>query len=308
MTEMELETTDLDIGVRPDRPDAGGPMQIKVTLKGDLAADTDGLMAVLKDADGEDLATAPIAVDPADGAARAVLGVTAPDSVGDVRWDLRVTRADDTLASAGVSFSVAPTVIRPSVWNLPTAITAGETFRFTVGLADASSRSAANRAFVVEDQDGAVLHSDTTGPIPVPGTNGLHCAEVELRAPTRAGRHLWRVRPADAGPDRAEAPAPADIHLNVVGSPDRVIKILALDAVSGQPVDRARVVAHPFRTHTNAEGRAEIAVPAGSYTVFVSGLQYFAFKAEADLEKNATIEIRAEMHVDRAYDEVDQWA
>ncbi|PWK62384.1 carboxypeptidase-like regulatory domain-containing protein [Roseicyclus mahoneyensis] len=308
MTDMTSENTDLEIGVKPTQPEAGGPMQVSVALRGDSAAQADGLMAVLKDADGQDLASAPFQTDPDDGTLRARLNMIAPMAVGDCRWTLSVMRSAQTLARADVAFAVAAHILRPSVWNLPAAITAGETFRCTVGLAGAVSCSAANWAFVIEDQDGTVLKTGVTGPEPAPGTQGLHCAEITLRAPDRPGRQVWRVRPADPGLDHPHAPVCADIHLNVVARPDRVIRVLVQDAVSGEPVERARVTAHPFRTFTDAEGRARIDVPAGSYTVFVSGLQYFAFKTEADVQGDAEVDIIARMHVDRTYDEVDQWA
>ncbi len=308
MTDMNLETTELEIGVKPARPEAGAPMQIEVVPQGDLLGQTEGLVAVLQDADAQHLATAPMEIDPNGGTPRALLRVSAPNCVGDCRWTLRATREGETLAQAEVTFEVAAQVIRPSVWNLPPAITAGEEFRCTVGLACAGESTAANLAFVVEDEGGTVLQSGVTGSTPTPGTQGLHCAEITLRAPDRAGRNVWRVRPVDPGLDLLHTPVCTEIHLNVVARPDRVIRVLVQDAVSGEPVERARVTAHPFRTLTDAEGRAELAVPAGTYTVFVSGLQYFAFKAEADLQGDAEADIIARMHVDRAYDEVDQWA
>lgn len=142
----------------------------------------------------------------------------------------------------------------------------------------------------------------------MPGTDALHCAQVELRAPDHEGRYVWRVRPADPCMELPHSTAPADLHLNVVRQPDHVIRVVALDAVSRQPVQRARVVAHPFRTFTDLDGRAEIAVPAGAYRVFVSGRQYFPFQDEVDVRQDGNVEIVAEMHVDRAFDEVDQWA
>lgn len=308
MTDTTLEIIDLEIGVKPAQPEAGAPLQVNAALRGNLPAQAQNLLAVLQDAEGQPLASASFENDPSDGKPRARLGVTAPDTIGDCRWRLCVTHDDSVLTQAEVAFSVAAHVIRPSVWNLPPAITAGDTFRCTVGLACGTACSAAHWAFDVEDQDGTLLQSGVTGPEPAPGTLGLHCTEITLRAPDRPGRHVWRVRPSDPGGDPAHAPVCSDVHLNVVARPDRVIRVQVRDAVSGAPVARARVSAHPFRTLTDAEGRAEIAVPAGSYTVFVSGLDYFAFKAEADLCDDSTVDITAVMQVDRAYDEADQWA
>jgi hypothetical protein len=308
MTDMEFLTTDLDIGLKPERPEAGAEMEIRVAPAGGGLAERDGLIAMLRDAEGEDLGTAPLLRDPDNGTVRAVLRVPAPTMIGEHRWSVCVTEADDPVAKKVLAFEVGAHVVRPSVWNLPPAITAGDRVRFTVGLACATGCSAADWAFVIEDAEGSVLHHGVTGPETLPGTEGLHGADIELAAPDQAGRHVWRVRPVDPGHGIAHAPIAGEIHLNVVRRPDRMIRVNVVDAVSGEPVPRARVVAHPFRAVTDDAGRAEIPVPSGSYRVFVSGHQYFPFQSEVDLQVEVDIEIVAEMHVDRPFDETDQWA
>ncbi|MCU4652690.1 hypothetical protein N8I71_07595 [Roseibacterium sp. SDUM158016] len=310
MTEEFLvePTTSLDIGIDPPTPDAGASLAIKMSTKDGTPLPAEGLEAVLLDARMQTLATATVDIDETDGTGRASLNVTAPASVGECRWSLALRAGEETLAQADVTFEVRAHAIAPIVWNVPSAISAGEMFRFHVGLRCSSACVSENWGFVVEDADGQELHSGVMGSTPAPGTDALHFAEVELRAPDHDGRYVWRVRPVDPGLDLPHAPAAADLHLNVVRKPDHVIRVLALDALSREPVARAKVVAHPFRTMTDAEGRAEIAVPAGAYTVFVSGHQYFAFRQTADLAQQGDVEIVAEMHVDRAYDEVDEWA
>ena len=307
MIDMELLTTDLGIGLRPERPEAGAEMEVRVT-PGEGLARRDGLIVVLRDGTGEDLAIAPLHTNAEDGAIRAVLRVAAPVALGDHRWSVGLSDGQGTLAEDALTFEVVAPAIRPSIWNLPSAIVAGERFGFTVGFASAPTREAAGWAFVLEDQDGTVLKTGVTDHDPLPGQAGIHGAEIELVAPSRPGRHVWRLRPAEPGGDGPHVPVAVDVHLNVVRPPDRLIRLRAVDAATGAPVARARVVAHPFRALTDAEGQAEIAVPSGSYRVFVSGLQYFPFRAEIDLETEEAVEILAELYVDRPFDETDQWA
>ena len=310
MTEKDLvePTIGLETSITPARPDAGAPLAIKISTADGTSLHAEGLQAVLLDARMETLATAPVDIDEADGTGRASLMVTAPAAVGECWWSLALRAGDETLALTDVTFDVRAHRIAPIVWDVPSAITAGEVFRFQVGLRCSSACPSATWAFVVEDADGKELHSGTTGSAPAPGTDALHFVEVALHAPDQDGRYVWHVRPTDPGLDLPHAPALAEVHRNVVRRPDHVIRVLALDAQTREPVERAKVVAHPFRTMTDAEGRAEIAVPSGAYTVFVSGHQYFAFQQTADVAQHGDIEIMAEMYVDRAYDEVDEWA
>ncbi|MGP1355800.1 carboxypeptidase-like regulatory domain-containing protein [Roseicyclus sp.] len=304
MTDTELMSDALDIRLKPDRPEAGAEMEIQVAA---APADVDGLIVELCDGGGADLAWAKLERDPDGGRMRALLRLAAPRAPGHHTLSVRVLGSDGPVAERALAVEVVAPVVRPSVWNLPPAIPAGQSFRFTVGLASTPGWSAANRGFVVEDADGNSVQSGLTGAEAVAGSEGLFSAEVEVAAPVKSGRHLWRVRPLDPGTD-APRIVSAEVHLNVVQPPDRVIRIRARDAVTGAPVERARVVAHPFRALTDAEGRAEIAVPAGAYRVFVSGHQYFPFRSDADLAAADAVDIVAEMHVDRAFDEADQWA
>jgi hypothetical protein len=308
MTEMELLSAALDIRLKPERPEAGAEMEIRVAPADGAGAAPEGAVAVVRDADGQDIATAPLQKNPDDGAIRAVLRLAAPDAIGDHRWSVSLQDAGGEIAAGVLTFAVGAHAVRPSVWNLPPAITAGERFGFTVGLACAAGCAAAGWGFVLEDQDGRVLQSAMAGPEPLPGTAGVHGARIDVVAPSEAGRHVWRLRPVQTGGDGLHAPVAVDVHLNVVRRPDRVIRVRARDAASGAPVARARVVAHPFRAMTDADGLAELAVPAGAYRLFVSGPPYFPFRAEIDTGPEVPVEILAEMHHDRPFDETDQWS
>lgn len=307
MTDTRHMTAQLDIRIKPDLPEAGAEMEIKVASADERLADPGGLTVTLRDDAGHVLATRPLERDPDSDKTRALLRVPAPGTPGTCSWSVCVSDADGALAEAAVPFEVAAPLIRPAVWNLPPAITAGKKVRFSVGLASTPCWSAANRPFVVEDADGHLLHSGVTGP-EADALTGVHSAEVELGAPADPGRHLWRVRLGCALEDPPLASGALDVPLNIVRPPDRMIRVRAFDADSGAPVQSARVVAHPFRTITGADGCAEIPVPSGTYRVFVSGHQYFPFRSDADMETEMSLEILAEMHVDRPFDEVDQWS
>jgi hypothetical protein len=68
----------------------------------------------------------------------------------------------------------------------------------------------------------------------------------------------------------------------------------------------ARVVVHPYRAVTDAEGVAELRVPKGAYRLFVSGGDYFPFRSDGEI--GADVTIRAELDVDRGPSDAELWS
>jgi hypothetical protein len=310
--EANLAGPALAVLIEPERPDAGASFDVTVTVDVPDAAATTDLIAVLVDQDGEELATAPLGYDDEAKLGVAKLAAHAPESPGDHRWTviLRDGTSEDgeTLAQEAADFEVGAHRIRPTVWGLPSAVEAAGTFRVSVGLRCTSTCHSAGWSFVVRDEEGADILTGCVGDEPAPRTEALHFAEIELPAPDKEGLHIWHIVPLcpeDGLPHTAQA---TEVRLNVVPRAEHVIRVRAIDASSGQPVEKAKVVAHPFRTFTDSEGRAELAVPRGTYTVFVSGRRYFPVRNVVDVEQEDTVEIVAELHFDRADEEVDQWA
>lgn len=295
---------DLSLLIEPESPEAGAPMSIAVTTD----VPPDGKRAKLLDAEGAERATAGFGDPDETGRVTARLDTTAPDTAGDHAWTVILVDTDEDapLARTDAAFSTRPHDIRPTVWGIPSAIPSGTAFRVNIGLRCVSGCSSAHWGFVIADESGTEILAGQVGDSPAPGTEALHFAEIELNAPRTEGQHVWQIRPTCPEHTLPHVAVPADLNLNVVRQPEHVIRVRAVDALTGSPVNRAKVVAHPFRALTDADGRAEIAVPRGSYTVFVSGQQYFPVRQQAEIA--ADVEIHAEMYLDRAFDEVDQWA
>lgn len=217
---------------------------------------------------------------------------TLPDDEGPVTADL-------TLAVSAHQASV-------SVWDLPTAIERGRPFQFRVGIKCPHGCPSAGWGFAVHDHEGKPVATGTVGEDSWPGTTGLAHAEVTLTAPDQTGAFDWTVTADGADQPCPHVPRTIGFKVNSVPVPDHVLRVEVVDAVSGAPVEKARVVVHPYRTLTDARGVAELRLPAGEHTLFVAGGQYFAFKSVGALTEDTTI--RAEMHVDRAFSDADAWA
>ena len=94
--------------------------------------------------------------------------------------------------------------------------------------------------------------------------------------------------------------------MRVVSAPECLLAVTAVDAESGAPVEGARVVAHPYRTVTDARGMAELRVPAGEYRLFVSGKGCIPFRFDGEVKGDTRI--RAELEQDRELSDADVWS
>jgi hypothetical protein len=195
------------------------------------------------------------------------------------------------------------------VWDVPAAVECGATLRFKVGVKCAAGCRAAGWRVVIRDAAGDSVASATIGDALWPGTGALSYAELELRAPQPEGLHAFEASVATdpAADDRPPHTAvSAGFHVRAVPVPECVVKVVAIDAVSRTPVGGARVVVHPYRTVTDANGVAELRVPKGVYRLFVSGRDYFPFRADGEVGADVTIE--AELAVDRGPGDAELWS
>jgi hypothetical protein len=58
--------------------------------------------------------------------------------------------------------------------------------------------------------------------------------------------------------------------LRVVAAADCPVTVAVFDAMSQTPIAGAKVVMHPYRTVTDSEGIATLALPKGAYRLLVS--------------------------------------
>ena len=195
------------------------------------------------------------------------------------------------------------------VWDMPAAVECGASLRLKVGVKCAAECRAAGWRVAIRDAEGRSLASAAVGDVAWPGTAALYYAELELQAPETAGLHACAafLEPEVAAGDRSQhTAASALFHLRAVPAPECVVKVVAVDAASRTPVRGARVVVHPYRAVTDAEGVAELRVPKGAYRLFVSGRDYFPFRSDGEVSADVTI--RAELEVDRGPSDAELWS
>jgi hypothetical protein len=195
------------------------------------------------------------------------------------------------------------------VWDVPTAVECGAALGFKVGVKCATECCAAGWRVAIRDGAGRSVASAQVGDVPWPGTAALFYAELELRGPDAAGLHVFEasLEAELAANDReAHRPAAARFHVRAVPAPECLVKVVAVDATSRVPVRDARVVVHPYRAVTDAQGIAELRVPKGAYRLFVSGRDYLPFRGDGEVRADVTI--HAELDADRGPSDAELWS
>ena len=308
--------------VVPQDPDPGAIVKLEAELENMAPDRRAGRSVSFRNAAGEEMTSANFTED--SGCLKLGIDwieVAAPSEPGNHVWTavlIDPTRevVEDEEAAEGheapdgitADFTLSIQAHKPSlsVWDIPPAIERGNAFTLRVGIKCPHGCPSQGWAFTVHSHDGRELATGAVGDEAWPGTQGLNHAEVALTAPDQIGDFDWTVTANGAEEPCIHAPRSTTFKVHAVPQPDFVLRVEVVDAVTKAPVEKARVVVHPYRTVTNAEGVAELRLPAGDHILFVAGKQYFAFKSEGKLTENSTI--RAEMVEDRKFSDADAWA
>ena len=174
------------------------------------------------------------------------------------------------------------------VWDVPTAIVAGERFSMKVGIRCSSECQLAHRGFEILDHEGGVVATGAVSGEIWPGTSALYVAETELEAPADEGLYTWSVKVPASDLDAPHAEGAASVGVRVVSRPECLVTVAVVDQDSRVPVPGARVVMHPFRAVTDDRGLAELRVATGAYTLFVSQTRYLTLGLPVEVTADMT--------------------
>jgi hypothetical protein len=280
------------IGVEPREVDAGAELMVTVEVRCAHACDLTGQRVSFRAADDAELASAELGERNGETCvARAVL--RSPSEVLDhvCRAVLSADALHEEVATT-FSFATKPHAMSVHVWDVPSAIAAGECFRFNVGVKCSAACNLTGRQMRILDHAGAPVVVVSLHDL-WPGTSALYFAEVEAQAPPMTGDHQWRIAIAGSHSGVPHADGSCDFTVQVVGAPDHEVTIEAFDRDRQTPIADAHVLMHPYRAFTDANGVAKLKVVRGSYKVFVSGFNYIGFEDSIDVL--ADVAVRAEL-------------
>ncbi len=151
-----------------------------------------------------------------------------------------------------------------AVWDVPMPAVAGERFAIKAGASCTSGRSLAGYRVEVSDTAGTVVASETLGNAPLPGTEALYWAAIDLPAPEqRTTEYSVRLVAGRDGP--AGDAVASRFSVVAVAKPQHRLAIKVTEQDTSAPLGGVEVRLGPFHARTDAAGRAELRVCPGAY-------------------------------------------
>jgi hypothetical protein len=299
--EAVLFPVSLSLSISPQEADAGTALTLKAVAECPEQYDLSGDPVLFLDATGHEVGRVPLAVLEGNDFG-AEITVTAPIELGEYGYSIvLMPAADDGVAHAGAKAGARCTVkahdVHLNAWDLPSAITAGEAFRFHVGMKCSNGCKLDGGAFTVRDERGTIVASGRLPGAIWPGSSALQYAEVQAVAPLDIGSHHWTVEFAGSSEAIVHSPGSLSIHVRTVAAPDHEITIEVVDRESGAPLEGVNLIMHPYRATTDRNGLARMKVAADHYELHASGLQRLPYRDHLDATK--PVELRILMAVEQ---------
>jgi hypothetical protein len=276
------------VEVSPREVDAGGELTVTVRVTCPDGFELRGQSVSIRNRDGTELATAELREFDGETCATGAFVLRGPLEVGEhtYRAVLAAHEKNGVLreeTATEFSFAAKPHATSVNVWGLPSAIAAGERFRFKVGIKCSSGCKLTGRPLTVFDDEGAQVGAASLRDDIWPGTTALYFAEVDAQAPLRTGDHEWRVDCPGSEQDVPHADGAFTFAVKVVSPPDHEVIVEALDAETQAPIKGAHILLHPYRALTDERGVATVRVAKGRYKLFVSGFRYIVYQGFLDV-------------------------
>ena len=293
------------VEVSPNEVDAGAVLSVAVEAFCPRGCDLTGQSVSIRQRGDTELASAPLSEFDGERYVTSAITLRAPLEVGEhiYRAVLAAQEKDGVLheeTSAEFSFVVVPHEASVNVWGLPSAIAAGERFRFNVGVKCSAGCKLTGRKLSIFDHEGTQVAEAHLVDDVWPGTSALYFAEVEALAPLQIGDFEWHVET----PGSDEVPHAAGLcsfAVKIISPPDHEVTVEAFDSEQQTPIKGAHVLLHPYRAFTDESGVALVKVADGRYTLVVSGFRYIAYRSIIAVTGDVTI--RAELALEPEGDE-----
>jgi hypothetical protein len=229
------------VEVSPSEVDAGAELTVTVEACPN-GCDLTGQSVSIRARDDTELASAPFSELDGESHLTSAITLRAPLEVGEYiyRAVLAAQEKDGALheeTSTEFSFVVVPHEASVNVWGLPSAIAAGERFRFKVGVKCSAGCKLAGRKLSIFDHKGAQVAEAQLVDDIWQGTGALYFAEVEALAPLQIGDFEWRVE--TPGSDEVpHAAGSCSFAVKIVSPPDHEVTVEAFDSEQQTPRQR----------------------------------------------------------------------
>src|SRR5438552_3331908 len=213
------------VDVSPSEVDAGAEFTVTARVSCPGGCDLSGQSVSIRNQDDTELATAVLTELDGEAYVTSAFVVRAPLKAGGhtYRTVLAASEKDEVLheeTSTEFSFVAKAHAASVNIWGLPSAIAAGERFRFKVGIKCSAACKLTGRPLSIFDHEGAQVGAASLLDDVWPGTSALYFAEVEAQAPLRAGDYQWQVKTPGSDVSIPHAAGSCTFAIKVVRPPD----------------------------------------------------------------------------------------
>ncbi len=231
-------------------------------------------------------------------AALRTITLQAPLQVGEHVWSIRFPAHESGgVRHAGCALPVAvrakPHATSLAVWAIPSPVVMGEWFSVKVGAKSAAGCELSGRNIQISDQSGRVLGQGQLQATPWPGTSALYWTEVEVPSPDREGMFWCTVNFGAADIETPHEGSSSKFSVAVVRPPEHRLTIEVLEKDTKAPIEDAQVRLGAYGAATDPSGRAEVALPDGSYELTVWKVGYDTPGLTVDVHDDVSVQVEA---------------
>jgi hypothetical protein len=222
----------------------------------------------------------------------------APEQVGEHVWSVRFLpyRSEDVLheeCTLPICVRTKPHGTSLAVWAVPSPVVVGERFCIKVGAKSAAGCELSAKKILISDQSDTVIAQGSLRDTPWPGTSALYWTEVEVPAPSEEGMFWCAVNFAAADLETPHEGASSKFSVAIVRPPEHRLTIEVFEQDTKAPIADAQVRLGAYRAATDASGRAQVAMPSGTYDLTVWKVGYEAPGRTVDIRGDLGIRVEA---------------
>jgi hypothetical protein len=300
MKDLQTHSTQMELSEpAPSELPIGGDLKVQVKVSCRSGCDLRALPLTVTGPDGR---ASTIVPGPDRDAAfeddRRDIALTAPLAVGTHAWTIRfpsherdgIRHEECTLP---VCITTRPHATSLAVWAVPSPVVMRERFRIKVGAKSAAGCELGGTKILVSDQSGRSIAQGSLQDTPWPGTSALYWTEVEVPAPNREGMFWCTVNFAAADTATPHERSSSKFSVAIVRPPEHRLTIEVLERDSKAPIEDAQVRLGAYRAATDPSGRAEVAMPKGTYDLAVWKVGYEAPVQTIDVREDVSVQIEA---------------
>ena len=200
-------------------------------------------------------------------------------------------------------FEYWPHTVSMAVWSLPMVYEEERDVTIKVGAVCTNACSLAGRDIKIidPDNDSVVLATAPLGEELWPGTTALYWTDISFTVPAGVRVHTlsacidgWSDPDIEEGqPGKEHSACTQAFHIPVIKQADYALDLTFSDCETGEPIEGAEAIVHPYKRISDASGHLVLPVDAGEITLKVFAEGYKDFTKEILLTNNYTM--KAEM-------------